>query len=132
MICTVDQRQLFRKNGWPAKADIVKAQEGLFRRGRHAGDATARKALRKIATCAKSDATERVYAVEWLGQIGEDKDAKALENIDTGPADVLLAQRVHDAVKSIQYRVGWAESPRQGGEGDGGEEDEPKDRKRRR
>ncbi len=97
---------------------------------RHVGDATARKALRKIATCAKSDATERVYAVEWLGQIGEDEDAKALENIDTGPADVLLAQRVHDAVKSIQYRAGWSESLPQGGEGDGGEEDEPKETKR--
>ena len=29
MICTVDQRQLFRKNGWPAKADIVKALTDL-------------------------------------------------------------------------------------------------------
>jgi hypothetical protein len=29
VICTVDQRQLFRKNGWPAKADIVKALNDL-------------------------------------------------------------------------------------------------------
>ena len=75
---------------------------------------------------AECDATERVYAVEWLGEIGEDEDVKALEKIDTDPADVLLAQRVYDAVRAIQYRAGWAQSLQEGGRPDGGAEDGPK------
>ena len=94
---------------------------------RQAGGATARRALRKIATSARSDTTERVYAVEWLGEIGEDEDMKVLQNIDTGPADVLLAQRAGDAVRAIQYRAGEADGVQQGGEGDRGKEDEPTD-----
>ena len=29
ILCKVDQRRLYRKNGWPAKADIVKALQEM-------------------------------------------------------------------------------------------------------
>ena len=29
VLCNVDQRRLYRKNGWPAKADIVKALQKM-------------------------------------------------------------------------------------------------------
>jgi hypothetical protein len=29
ILCTVDQRRLYSKNGWPAKADIVKALQEM-------------------------------------------------------------------------------------------------------
>lgn len=86
----------------PAPGLRLAAMDGM----RRAGGPAARKALVTIAVTAEADVSERLWALEWLAEIGQDEDLEQLERLEPSREDVALAQRLEAATKTIRYRTG--------------------------